>query len=60
MFKFPEKPRIDDIWWGQGDPSKTDTSIRPFKIDISNDVSIAINIKSLSERKLLVIKDQKM
>lgn len=40
LLDSPEKPQIDDIWWGPGEPSKTDTSIRPFKIDVPEDVSI--------------------
>lgn len=39
IFDPPEKPQVDDIWWGPGDPSKTDTSIRPFKINIPDSVS---------------------
>lgn len=35
----PAKPQIDDIWWGPGDPSNMDTSIKPFMINISGDVS---------------------
>lgn len=40
IFDPPEKPQVDDIWWGPGDPSKVDTSIRPFKINIPDSVSI--------------------
>lgn len=42
IFDFPEKPQldgIDDIWWGAGVPWKSDTSIKPFKIQVSDDVS---------------------
>lgn len=39
MMNYPERPDIEDIWWGSGDPSKVDTSIKPFKINIPDDVS---------------------
>lgn len=39
MFGYPEKPHVGDIWWGPGDPSTTDTNIKPFKITVSDDVS---------------------
>lgn len=41
--EYPEKPKINDIWWGAGEPSKTDTSIRPFKINVQEEVSTEIN-----------------
>lgn len=37
--EYPEKPQIEDVWWGAGEPSKTDTSIRPFKINVQDEVS---------------------
>lgn len=40
MFKYPETPQVENIWWGAGEPSKTDTSIRPFKINVADNVSI--------------------
>lgn len=46
IFDFPEKPHVGDVWWGPGTPSKTDTSIKPFKIKVSDDVSIFPFIRS--------------
>lgn len=40
MFKFPEKPIVEDIWWGSQEPSKTDQNIKPFEIHVSTEVSI--------------------
>lgn len=37
---YPEVPVYPDTWWGKGDPSKEDTTIRPFKIDIPKNVSL--------------------
>lgn len=40
LFDYPEIPQVDDIWWGPGDvSSKIDTSIKPFKINLTDDVS---------------------
>lgn len=40
MFDPPNRPAINDVWWGPGEPSETDTRIRPFKINVSDHVSI--------------------
>lgn len=32
-------PPPDNQWWGPGTPGKEDTSIRPFKINISDKVN---------------------
>lgn len=40
IFELPQIPEVEEIWWGRGDPKKTDTKIRPFKIDISDEVRI--------------------
>lgn len=37
---YPKVPVYPDTWWGTGDPTKEDTTIRPFKIDISQSVSV--------------------
>lgn len=39
LVNYPEKPQVEDIWWGPGDASKVDTSIKPFKINIPDNVS---------------------
>lgn len=39
IFEVADLPTIEDIWWGPGDPKKTDTSIVPFKINVSDAVS---------------------
>lgn len=43
------KPPRDDQWWGPGTPEKEDTSIRPFKINISDKVNVEsiINCKEI-------------
>jgi juvenile hormone epoxide hydrolase len=40
LYETPPIPKLEDTWWGPRDPSKEDTSIQPFKIDISDSVSI--------------------
>ncbi|XP_066259210.1 juvenile hormone epoxide hydrolase 1-like [Euwallacea similis] len=34
----PEVPSFPDTWWGKGDPSKEETAIKPFKIDVSKEI----------------------
>lgn len=31
-------PTLQETWWGPGLPTKEDTSIKPFKINISDEV----------------------
>jgi juvenile hormone epoxide hydrolase len=38
LYETPPIPKLEDTWWGPRDPSKEDTSIQPFKIDISDSV----------------------
>lgn len=42
-------PPRDDQWWGPGTPGTEDTSIRPFKINISDKVNVEsiINCKEI-------------
>lgn len=40
LFEFTKKPTVENVWWGPGEPSKTNTNIRPFNINISEDVSM--------------------
>lgn len=40
LFSFPKKPIVEDTWWGPGKTSKAESSIKPFKINISEDVSM--------------------
>ncbi|XP_066249914.1 juvenile hormone epoxide hydrolase-like [Euwallacea similis] len=35
---IPPKPIIEEKWWGPGPSHQVDSSIRPFKIDFSNEV----------------------
>lgn len=35
----PDVPKLEDTWWGVGDPRNEDTSIQPFEINISEEVS---------------------
>lgn len=39
LFEVPPLPKIEETWWGPGKPGKIDTSIRPFKINISEEVN---------------------
>lgn len=43
-FKEKTVPVYLDTWWGDGDPSKEDTTVRPFQIDISKKVGYEIFI----------------
>lgn len=47
---YPKVPVYPDTWWGTGDPTKEDTTIRPFKIDISQ--SILDDLKTRLENAL--------
>lgn len=38
VFGAVSKPQLQDEWWGPGDARNVDTSIRPFKIEISQKV----------------------
>jgi hypothetical protein len=40
LYETPPIPNLEDTWWGPRDSSKEDTSIQPFKIDVSDTVSI--------------------
>lgn len=42
LFEFTKKPSVEDIWWGPGEPSKANTNIRPFKVNISEEVSMIL------------------
>lgn len=35
----PEVPVYPETWWGKGDPRSEDHSIKPFKVDVSKQVS---------------------
>lgn len=39
LFDTPPVPKLENTWWGPRDPSKEDTSIKPFKINVSDEVS---------------------
>lgn len=51
----PETPQVDDIWWGPGNPAKVDSSIRPFKIDVSDAVSYLTIIIIMPVRLLVFL-----
>lgn len=38
LFEVPPLPQLEDVWWGPRDPSQENTEIRPFKIDVSDEV----------------------
>lgn len=40
LFEVPPLPKIEETWWGPGKPGKEDTTIRPFKINVSEEVII--------------------
>ncbi|XP_018570554.1 juvenile hormone epoxide hydrolase 1-like [Anoplophora glabripennis] len=37
LFEVPPLPQLEETWWGPRDPSKGDTEIRPFKINVSDE-----------------------
>lgn len=39
---LPEVPVYSDTWWGKGEKGNDDEAIRPFKVDVSKDVSIIL------------------
>lgn len=53
MFDAPEKPEVGDVWWGSGEPGKIDSKIKPFKIQVSEDVSIS-NIQNSHDRVFMI------
>ncbi|EFA00566.1 Juvenile hormone epoxide hydrolase 1-like Protein [Tribolium castaneum] len=38
LFETPPVPKLENTWWGPRDPSKEDTAIKPFKINVSDEV----------------------
>lgn len=40
IFQVPPKPELGEKWWGPGEPGKEDTSIKPFKINVPDEVNI--------------------
>ncbi|KAJ8925185.1 hypothetical protein NQ315_001370 [Exocentrus adspersus] len=45
LYEVPPLPEIEETWWGPREPSKEDTEIREFKINVSNEV-----LKDLNQR----------
>lgn len=42
LFREPEMPCLpQNPWWGEGKPQEEDTSIRPFTINIPDEVSFS-------------------
>lgn len=39
FFEVPSAPTLEETWWGPGQSTKEDTSIKPFKINVGEDVS---------------------
>lgn len=39
LFEVPPIPELEDTWWGPRDPTKEDNEIRPFKINVSDEVT---------------------
>lgn len=37
-FNAPPLPKIEETWWGPGAPKQEDTTVRPFKIKVSDEV----------------------
>lgn len=37
--EIPSIPTLEEKWWASGSPQKEDTTIRPFKINISDEVN---------------------
>ncbi|GJQ78777.1 Jheh2 [Trypoxylus dichotomus] len=40
LFQVPPLPHLENTWWAVGQPSKVDTSIKPFKINVPEKVLI--------------------
>lgn len=40
IFKSPRIPKLEETWWGPGESKDVDTSVRPFKINISDKVRL--------------------
>ncbi|CAG9854977.1 unnamed protein product [Phyllotreta striolata] len=38
LLEFPEKPDLGEKWWKASKPGKVDTTIRPFKIQVSDQI----------------------
>ncbi|KAJ8985149.1 hypothetical protein NQ317_012801 [Molorchus minor] len=38
LYEVPPLPKLEDTWWGPRDASREDTEIRPFKINVSNEI----------------------
>jgi len=38
MFDVPEVPQLEEKWWKVSKPTKVDTSIKPFKIQVSDEI----------------------
>lgn len=38
LYRIPPVPQLSNTWWGPGEPVGEDDSVRPFKINISDDV----------------------
>lgn len=38
IVSVPPLPKLERSWWGVGEPTKVDESIRPFKIHFSDEV----------------------
>lgn len=40
LLQPPPVPTFEDTWWGPGKPTKEDTSIKPFKIKVPDEVNL--------------------
>lgn len=38
FFEVPAMPKLEQIWWGPGDPKTEDVTIEPFVINVSDEV----------------------
>jgi hypothetical protein len=38
LFKIPPLPYLEDTWWGPRDKSEEDTAIKPFTINVPDEV----------------------
>ncbi|KAJ8938570.1 hypothetical protein NQ314_011429 [Rhamnusium bicolor] len=45
IFEVPPLPKLEDTWWGPRAPSREDTAIKPFKINVSDQI-----LKDLQQR----------
>lgn len=39
LFEIPPLPKLENTWWGPGESGEDDTAIRPFKVNVPDEVN---------------------